>query len=185
MIAAALGFLSPIAGAVSQELIDVAVIVNALRALSPGRSPGTGSLAPSAVRALEHDHEVLNQALNRLREIADKLDDAPKDEAVNLIGEARSIVSQRVVVHERDDETVVYPRVNRGLGGDPVLAAMSRAHREIWHLARLLSRLTDDLTIESADRYLIRDAQRIIESIEALVRMHSAQEDDIYESASA
>ena len=36
-----------------------------------------------------------------------------------------------------------------------------------------------------ADRYLIRDAQRVIESIEALVRIHNAQEEDIYEHAIA
>jgi cation transport ATPase len=35
MLAAALGWLPPVYGAVLQELIDVAVIVNALRALSP------------------------------------------------------------------------------------------------------------------------------------------------------
>lgn len=34
-----------------------------------------------------------------------------------------------------------------------------------------------------SDRYLIRDAQRIIESIESLVRIHNAQEEDIYEHA--
>jgi hypothetical protein len=33
------------------------------------------------------------------------------------------------------------------------------------------------------DRCLIRDAQRIIESIEALARIHNAQEEDIYEYA--
>ena len=60
---------------------------------------------------------------------------------------------------------------------------MSRAHREIIHLARLLRRLSDRLTLEDVDRYLIRDAQRIIESIEALVRIHNAQEEDIYEHA--
>ncbi len=38
MIAAALGYLPPLAGALSQEAIDVAVILNALRALGPGRS---------------------------------------------------------------------------------------------------------------------------------------------------
>ena len=63
------------------------------------------------------------------------------------------------------------------------LAAMSRAHREILHLARLLQRLSDGLKVEDADRYLIRDAQRVIESIESLVRMHNAQEEDIYEHA--
>jgi hypothetical protein len=79
---------------------------------------------------------------------------------------------------------VIYPRLSRELRGDPALAAMSRAHREILHLGRLLSRLTDSLTVENADRYFVRDAQRIIESIEALVRMHNAQEEDIYEHAS-
>ena len=62
---------------------------------------------------------------------------------------------------------------------------MSRAHREIMHQARLLARLADGLSSEDADRYLIRDAQRVIESVEALVRIHNAQEEDIYEHAAA
>ena len=62
---------------------------------------------------------------------------------------------------------------------------MSRAHREILHLARLLTRLSDGLKMEDADRYLIRDAQRAIDSIESLVRIHNAQEDDIYEQATS
>ena len=39
MIAAALGYLTPVQGAVMQEIIDVAVILNALRALriDPGQ----------------------------------------------------------------------------------------------------------------------------------------------------
>jgi cation transport ATPase len=36
MIVAACGYLPPLAGAVFQEAIDVAVILNALRALGPG-----------------------------------------------------------------------------------------------------------------------------------------------------
>jgi len=40
MLAAAFGYLSPLSGAVAQEVIDVAVILNALRALS-GRFPDT------------------------------------------------------------------------------------------------------------------------------------------------
>ena len=59
---------------------------------------------------------------------------------------------------------------------------MSRAHREILHLARLLARLVEDVPSEKIDRYLIRDAQRVIESIESLVRIHTAQEDDIYDA---
>ena len=61
------------------------------------------------------------------------------------------------------------------------VGAMSRAHREILHLARLLARVVEDLPSEKTDRYLIRDAQRVIEAIEAFVRIHMAQEEDIYD----
>ncbi|MGQ3358734.1 MAG: heavy metal translocating P-type ATPase [Phreatobacter sp.] len=44
MTAAAFGLITPVQGAVMQEVIDVAVILNALRALTPGRS---GAAAPA------------------------------------------------------------------------------------------------------------------------------------------
>jgi len=87
--------------------------------------------------------------------------------------------------HERDDESRIYPRLAKILHDGHGLTAMSRAHREILHLARLLSRLAAGLKAEDADRYLFRDAQRVIESIESLVRLHNAQEEDIYEHATA
>src|SRR5262249_290697 len=99
--------------------------------------------------------------------------------------EANTIVQREVVAHERQDEGSVYPAIAKALAQDHGLSAMSRAHREILHLARLLARLVDDLPLEEIDRYLIRDAQRVIEGIEALVRIHMAQEDDIYEAVVA
>jgi len=100
-----------------------------------------------------------------------------------LIREADKIVEQQIVEHERNDEGTVYPQVAKFLTDRHGLGAMSRAHREIIHLARLLRRLVDGLSPGEVDRYSIRDGQRIIESIEALVRIHNAQEEDIYEHA--
>jgi hypothetical protein len=137
----------------------------------------------AAARALREDHERMESALNRLRAIADQLDDADAPAAVALISEANRIVAGQIVTHERDDENEVYPRLSKFLGDAPGLGAMSRAHREIIHQARLLDRIAADLTPDDADRYLVRDVQRVIESIEALVRMHNAQEEDIYEHA--
>jgi heavy metal translocating P-type ATPase len=185
MAAAAVGWLPPVAGALTQEAIDVAVIFNALRALSAGRRPGRHAMPAVAARELREDHERLEVQLNRLREIADALDDAEPPAAVTLIGEANGIVAQHIVAHEREDETAVYPRLAKFLSDGHGLRAMSRAHREIIHQARLLARMADDLTPADADRYLVRDAQRVIESIEALVRIHNAQEEDIYEHAAA
>jgi heavy metal translocating P-type ATPase len=180
---AAIGWLPPIAGALTQEAIDVAVILNALRALTPGHRAGRPALPVATATALRHDHEQMESGLDRLREIADALDDSRGEAAVELITEANRIIGRQVVRHEREDETKVYPDLARLLGGGHGLGAMSRAHREIIHLARLLSQLADGLTADDTDRYLIRDAQRVIESIEALVRIHNAQEEDIYEHA--
>ena len=185
MVLAAFGWLTPVAGALSQEAIDVAVILNALRALSPGRSSIKPSLSESSVRVLHDEHRAMQDSLDRLRAIADALDDAKPDMAVALIAEANGIVSKRIVAHERGDESTVYPRLAKDLTQINGLSAMSRAHREILHSARLLSRLANGLMPDDADRYLVRDAQRVIESIEALVRLHNAQEEDIYDRAAA
>ena len=102
-----------------------------------------------------------------------------------LIAEANQIVAEQIVAHEREDESAVYPRLSKFLPDGHGLRAMSRAHREIIHLARLLAASPTGLAPGDADRYLVRDAQRVIESIEALVRIHNAQEEDIYEHAVA
>jgi heavy metal translocating P-type ATPase len=180
---AAIGWLPPIAGALTQEAIDVAVILNALRALTPGHHFGRRAMPAATATILRQDHERMESGLDRLREIADALDDAEGSAAVILISEANKIIARQVVKHERDDETKVYPELAKFLADNHGLGAMSRAHREIIHLARLLGKLDAGLSSEDADRYLIRDAQRVIESIEALVRIHNAQEEDIYEHA--
>ena len=48
MIAAALGYLPPLAGALAQEVIDVAVVLNALRALGGGGAGGASTSARAA-----------------------------------------------------------------------------------------------------------------------------------------
>jgi Hemerythrin HHE cation binding domain len=180
---AAVGLLPPIAGALAQEVIDVAVIINALRALTPGHKLGRRKMPAAAAITLRQEHERVEATLDRLREIADELDSAQGADAMALISEADDIVARQIVEHEREDERAVYPRVSKFLADHHGLGAMSRAHREIIHKARLLRRLTDGLTGSDADHYLIRDAQRVIEAIEALVRLHNVQEEDIYEHA--
>jgi heavy metal translocating P-type ATPase len=183
MGAAAIGWLPPVAGALTQEAIDVSVILNALRALSPGRLSNRRAMPVTAAGSLHADHEHMGPMLDRLLQIADALDRTDGDAALAMILEANRIVEGGIVTHERDDERQVYPRVAKYLADRHGLGAMSRAHREIIHLSRILNRLADGLRPENTDSYVIRDAQRVIESIEALVRIHNAQEEDIYEYA--
>jgi len=185
MLAAMLGWLLPVPAAILQEVIDVAVILNALRALTPARGHLRRTVPAATGRDLHGKHVALIGNLNQLRSIADALDDATPESARALIAEANAIVQQQVVVHERDDEGSIYPKLAKVLADSHGLSAMSRAHREILHLSRLLARIVEDLPVEKLDRYLLRDAQRAIEAIEALVRIHTAQEEDIYDAVVA
>jgi heavy metal translocating P-type ATPase len=185
MVAAAIGWLDPVPAAIVQEVIDVAVILNALRALTPAHGGSSGRITLEQGQGLHHDHQALLKDLDRLRNIVDALDDSAPKKGAALIAEANGLVQNRVVAHERDDEGSVYPQLARVLHERHGLSAMSRAHREILHLARLLARVAEDLPTEKVDRYLLRDAQRVIEAIETLVRMHTAQEEDIYEAVAA
>jgi len=185
MVAAMLGWLDPVPAAIVQEVIDVAVILNALRALTPPLAANGSRITPEQGLTLHHDHQTLLRDLDRLRKIVDALDDVPPASAATLIREAQKLVQGSVVKHERDDEDSVYPQLAKVLRERSGLSAMSRAHREILHLARLLTRIVDDMPSERMDRFLVRDAQRVIEAIETLVRMHTAQEEDIYDAVAA
>ena len=153
--------------------------------LNPAHGHVRRRMPAAAGRVLHRDHVALVRNLDRLRLIADALDDVSPESATSLIMEANTIVQEHVVEHERDDEGSVYPRLAKILMDGHGLSAMSRAHREILHLARLLARVVEDLPSEMIDRYLVRDAQRVIEAIEALVRIHTAQEEDIYDAVVA
>ena len=185
MLAALAGWLQPVPAAIVQEVIDVAVILNALRALTPSYRRRRRTLPAATGRELHRDHLTLIQPPRSPPPDRRRLDDSPPAGAATLIAEANAIVQAEVVAHERADEGTVYPAVAHALADGYGLSAMSRAHREILHLARLLARITEDLPSEEIDRYLIRDAQRAIEAIEALVRIHTAQEEDIYDAVLA
>jgi len=104
MAAAAIGWLSPVPAAIVQEVIDVAVILNALRALTLALRYTGRSISAKDGQALHRDHLALIERLDRLQAIGDALDSAAPEEGAALIMEANSLVQTHVVVHERDDE---------------------------------------------------------------------------------
>src|SRR6202171_4110234 len=104
MLAAVFGWLMPVPAAIVQEVIDVAVILNALRALSPGYGHARGHMTAAVGRELHRDHLALIGKLDRVRSVTDALDDATPENGAALIREANKVIQEQVVVHERDDE---------------------------------------------------------------------------------
>lgn len=186
MVVAALGWLPPVAGALVQEGIDVAVILNALRALTIGRRARRAGLGAEESRALLADHAALRGVIDRLRRAANLLDGADgTDGGASLVGELREVnrlLAERIVPHEQADEAVLHPQIAPMLGGRDPMAAISRGHREIAHLARRLNRLVRDLPPEGPDAAERSDIRRVLHALEAILRLHFAQEDEIYDS---
>ncbi len=183
MGAAAAGLLAPVGGAVAQEVIDVAAIGLALRALQPPRSlRHTGSVPDSWNHQLATGHGPLRLVLEELRSVALVLDNADDATALRSLREVADRISEEVVPHEREDESQIYPGVAEHLGGNDPLAPMSRTHQEIFHLASLLDRLVDDASADgfgNADR---SEARRILYALDAILHLHFAQEEELLTS---
>ncbi|GAB0113910.1 heavy metal translocating P-type ATPase [Acidisoma sp. C75] len=183
MIAAALGLLPPVAGALLQEVIDTAAILNALRVLRlrvPGRPHAT--LALAEVARLQAEHERLAGPLARLRIVADQLATLPPAEAAASLIAVDKLVREQLLRHEREDDTQLYPPIERALGGNDPIAAMHRAHREVQQLGSLLARMTADLPAEGPGPEEASDFRRVLYGLDAILRLHFAQEDELYHS---
>jgi len=183
MGAAAFGLLAPVGGAVTQEVIDVLAIGTALRALRPPRSlQHTGAVPESWSRQLAEGHGPLRLVLEDLRSVALVLDVSDEATALASLREVAARISEEVVPHEREDESQIYPGVAERLGGTDPLAPMSRTHQEIFHLASLLDRLVDDASADGFGDEDRSEARRILYALDAILRLHFAQEEELLTS---
>ncbi|WP_020658858.1 heavy metal translocating P-type ATPase [Amycolatopsis benzoatilytica] len=177
MAAAAAGLLAPAAGALVQEAIDVAAILNALRAL---RVPAPGAPAPAGlVRRFESEHELLRPALLAIRQAADALSEGASPAADGAVRRARDALLGQVLPHEMAEETELYPALAGALGGPESTVPMSRAHTEIARLARRLERhLAEAPTGIQGDQ--VDDLRATLYGLDAVLTLHFAQEEEAY-----
>ncbi len=181
MVAAAAGFLPVVAGAMLQEAIDVVVILNALRALRGGgdeqvRVPGFATTS----EALRAEHVALAPRLARIRGLADRLDTEAPAVAAAELDEVRSFLSDELVHHEELEDRTVYPMLAKAIGNDDATAALHRTHTEIFHLVRLFDRLVSDLPDEGPTAADLVDLRRVLYGLDAILRLHMAQEEELY-----
>ena len=181
MAFAAIGVLPAVWGAILQEGIDVAVILNALRALSPAVS--TPQLDPrdaELFREVRDEHVSVRAALEAL-ELAAKACDvegAPFDPTRAQM--ALHLLVEDVGPHEAKEEESLYPLLARLLGGTDRTSTMSRAHVEIAHRINQLDRLLGYVDSEQPDRADIAELRRLLYGLHAILELHTTQEDESY-----
>jgi heavy metal translocating P-type ATPase len=177
---AAGGWLPPVAGAILQEVIDVVVILNALRALrgAPSRELTDATIAlGDRFRA---EHERLQPGIKRIRRIADQLDLLPPAEARRELAGLHRFLAGEVMPHEQAEDATVYPAVAKLIGGEDPTAVMSRAHLEISHLVTVLGRYLEDMVEGGPTADEIREIRPVLYGLDSVLRLHFAQEDESY-----
>ncbi len=180
MIAAAAGLLAPAVGALLQEVIDVAAIASALRALRPiaKHSP---TLPPAdldlAVR-LRDEHASLRPVVEDVRAVADTLTAGPGQVDLEPARTLLAHLQTQVVPHERAEQDLLYPAIARALGGSDPIGAMSRSHAEIEHQIGRLARLLTDIGTDVPEPEDVVELCRLLYGLYAVLRLHNAQEDE-------
>jgi heavy metal translocating P-type ATPase len=177
MVAAAVGLLPPAAGAVVQEVIDVLAIGIALRAVLPGAVHTIAMPAADIAAAvrLRAEHDATLPLIEQIRSVADDLSSHNCDlEPVRaLLGRLEG----ELLPHERADEELLVPLVDRALGTDAT-AAMSRTHAEIEHQVSRLKRLLQALDGDPVQPEDAIELRRLLYGLYAVLRLHNAQEEE-------
>jgi heavy metal translocating P-type ATPase len=178
MAAAAAGLLPAVWGALLQEAIDVAVILNALRALAPVPPEVRLTAADTDLtQRFRAEHERIRVDTEQLRATAQALDEPG---AMDRVRHVHELLVGEVWPHEHAEESSLYPALNRVLGGTDPTAPMSRAHAEIAVQITRLGRLIDDIGDRDPDDTDITDLRDILYGLHAILRLHTVQEDETY-----
>jgi len=181
MVAAGFGLLPAVWGALLQEGIDVAVILNALRALRPPAAAGRLSPADAALaKRFSDEHASIQVHIEALRATADSLDSDPAGAAVARVRTVYQNMVAEVGPHEAAEQAELYPMLNRLLGSGDATETMSRAHVEIEHQIRRLGQLLDDIGPGEPDQVDLTDLRGLLYGLHAILRLHTAQEDESY-----
>lgn len=140
-------------------------------------------LPEAQVRSLIAEHSALVAVLDRMRALADRMGGEQVD-GVALRAELVVLEKdlRRILDHEKADESKLHPAIAGMIGGRDPMAAISRTHREIAHLGRRFSRLVAELGPEGPDQEETAELRRLLHVLEAILRLHFAQEDEIYDS---
>jgi len=183
---AAAGLLPAVWGALLQEVIDVAVILNALRALRPGLI--ATRLAPedaALTSRFRDEHEVIRADIEELRAAADSLGFETTGTALSRAQRAYRLLADEIEPHEQAEERELYPALDRVLGSPEATATMSRAHAEISRQSRRLGQLLAEIGAGPPDEADIADLRALLYGLHAVLRLHTATEDESYLSLAA
>jgi soluble P-type ATPase len=181
MVAAACGYLPPVAGAVLQEAIDVLVLLNALRALGdgPGDRPAPATASDLAAK-LASEHRTLAPRVADLAALAGRLESLPPGEALVQLQAVGRLLAEDLLPHEDREQREAFPLLRQRLGAEDPTGPLIQTHQAIRRLARLYARLLSQLPSEGPGPQDLHELRRSLYGLHAVLVLHFGQEDGLY-----
>ena len=163
-VAAALGYLPPVAGAVVQEFdrrrrypeSPCGCCGSAFPAAPAPRFP------PPEVARLERGARAPRRANLPPASSGGRPRDPPPGRSGRGADKVGALVREHLLPHERADDSEVYPAIEKALGTADPIAAMHRTHGEMHHLCRLLARMIADMPAEGPSQVDANDFRRVL-----------------------
>jgi heavy metal translocating P-type ATPase len=176
MVAAAFGWLSPLAGALLQEGIDVAAIVYALRALLPGEDKVVRLSGEAGLAARVAEHAGLRDLVEALRDAGESLDGSTAQ--LDSLRALEIRLRDELLPHQAAEESALYPEAAARLGGQDPLGVLLRMHTEIEALAARFSALLPLAEAPGGFAEVAPAIRRTLFALEALLALHLTAEEE-------
>lgn len=132
-----------------------------------------------ATDPLRREHSELLPKVEWLRVTADQADMLQPDALAAEVERDLRFLREELVPHAHAEEAVLYPAVERSLGSSSATATMTGDHMEVLRLVAELEGLHEALLV-GVDRGRVRDLQRVLYGLYAVLRLHFAKEEGIY-----
>jgi iron-sulfur cluster repair protein YtfE (RIC family) len=129
---------------------------------------------------LRDEHRELRPHVERLRQAAEAVGDAPTPALRALLDEASEFLGRHLIPHAQAEEAALYPIVARLMGAPEATATMRRDHFEIGKSVAELRTLRDHLADTAYQPGEAESLRRALYGLYAVIALHFAKEEEVY-----
>ena len=129
---------------------------------------------------LRDEHKELFPHIDRIRQVADQIGEAPVAELRSGVDEVFDFLSNHLRPHAQAEEAALYPVVQKVLGSSDATKTMSRDHVEVGVYIEELASLRNGLTGDELTPAQVKALRRVLYGVYGLVKVHFAKEEEVY-----
>lgn len=134
----------------------------------------------NVMEPLRQEHRTLLPHIEALSAAADAVGELAPDDLRAVVDEQVRFLREHLVPHARAEDDVLYPEVEDVMRAPGATATMRRDHVEVVRLTDELADLRSSLEGRDPTAQERRSAQRLLDGLHAVVRLHFAKEEEVY-----